>query len=271
MNGPMSAALRRLAAGLAVALALTTAHAGRPCDERPPTVPAVTQGLGLGERTARALDASGAEVVLLARAGQDLSEYRLRWSHLALAYRVTPPEGDTPGTWRVVHKLNHCGSDRAGLYRQGLGDFFLDSPHRYEAAFAVLRPEVAQRLRPLLDDNAGLARWHEPRYSVVSYAWGTRYQQSNQWLIETLAGAMDPSASNRERAQAWLRLQGYEPTRLRIGAFTRLGGRMTQANVAFDDHPSHLRFSDRIDTVTADSVFAWVSRAGLSEAERRVR
>ncbi len=267
----MSPALRRVAAGLAMALALTTAQAGRPCEERPPSVQAVTQGLGLGERTARALDASGAEVVLLARAGQDLSQYHLRWSHLAFAYRVKAAEGEVPGTWRVVHKLNHCGSDRAGVFRQGLGDFFLDSPHRYEAAFAVLRPDVAQRLRPLLDDNAGLARWHERRYSVVSYAWGTRYQQSNQWLTETLAGALAPEAMDRERAQAWLRLQGYEPTRLRIGAFTRLGGRMTKANVAFDDHPSHLRFSDRIDTVTADSVFAWVSRSGLGTPERTVR
>ena len=146
----MSAALRRTTAAVAAAFALATAHAGRPCDERPPTVHAVTQGLALGERTARALDASGAEVVLLARAGQDLSPYRLRWSHLAFAYRVKPPEGDAPGTWRVVHKLNHCGSDRAGLYRQGLGDFFLDSPHRFEAAYAVLRPDVAQRLRPVL-------------------------------------------------------------------------------------------------------------------------
>jgi hypothetical protein len=267
----MSAAARRCIAGVLAALTLSTAQAGRPCDERPPTVQAVTQGLALGERTARALDASGAEVALLARAGQDLSEYRVQWSHMAFAYRVKPPEGEAPGTWRVVHKLNQCGSDRAGVYRQGLGDFFLDSPYRYEAAFAVLRPDAAQRLRPLLDDNAGLSRWHERRYSVVSYAWGTRYQQSNQWLTETLAGAMAPEAHTRERAQYWLRLQGYEPARLRIGALTRLGGRMTKANVAFDDHPSHLRFSDRIDTVTADSVFAWVSRSGLGAPERTVR
>jgi hypothetical protein len=266
----MSGRLPRAVLALAL-VAAGAAHAGRPCEDRPPTVQAVTQGLALAERTARALDASGAEVALLARAGQDLSAYRLRWSHLAFAYRVQPPSADGPGTWRVVHKLNHCGSDHAGVYRQGLGDFFLDSPHRYEAAFAVLRPDAAQRLRPLLDDNAAMSRWHARRYSVVSYAWGTRYQQSNQWLTETLAGALVPEAVNRERAQAWLRLQGYEPTRLHIGAFTRLGGRLTKANVAFDDHPNHLRFTDRIDTVTADSVFAWGTRSGLTEPERTVR
>ena len=35
---------------------------------------------------------------------------------------------------------------------------------------------------------------------------------------------------------------------------------MTAANVAFDDHPDDKRFSDRIETVTVDSVFAWLQR-----------
>ena len=41
---------------------------------------------------------------------------------------------------------------------------------------------------------------------------------------------------------------------------------MTSANVAFDDHPTDKRFSDRIETVTVDSVFAWLPRAGLGAA-----
>ena len=52
---------------------------------------------------------------------------------------------------------------------------------------------------------------------------------------------------------------------------TRLGGRGTAANVAFDDHASDKRFSDRIDTVTVDSVFSGLSRAGLGNAPVRLR
>jgi hypothetical protein len=89
--------------------------------------------------TAQALDATGAQVVVLARSGQDLSKYRLRWSHLGLAYR----DG---GGWKVVHKLNQCGSARADLYRQGLGEFFLDDPHEFAAAFSVLSAEAQQKL-----------------------------------------------------------------------------------------------------------------------------
>ncbi len=96
---------------------------------------------------------------------------------------------------------------------------------------------------------------------MVSYAWGTRYQQSNQWAIETLALAAEPGLARREQAQAWLRLKDYRPATLRIGALTRLGGRMTAGNVAFDDHPDAQRFADRIETVTADSVLEWLPRA----------
>ena len=248
--------------------AATTVQAGRPCDESPQRVVDVERGLALAQRTAQRLDATGAQVVVLARAGQDLSRYGLAWSHFGFAYR----EGDEPKShWRVVHKLNHCGTARAALYRQGLAEFFLDQPVRYEAAYVTLSADAQARLLPLLRDNARVDDWHEPRYNMVAYPWSTRYQQSNQWALETMAGAMDAGATDRRRAQAWLQLRGYEPTTLRIDPLTRLGGRLTRANIAFDDHPNHQRFADRIDTVTADSVLAWLVRSGLGERPVIVR
>ncbi len=56
-----------------------------------------------------------------------------------------------------------------------------------------------------------------------------------------------------------------------LGTFTRLGARMTAANVAFDDHPNEKRFSDRIETVTVDSVFTWLRRTGLTLAVHELR
>lgn len=245
--------------------AATAAHAGRPCDDKPPTPRQVEQGLALAEATARELDASGAQVAVLARAGQDLSKYGLQWSHLGFVYKDA-----AAGAWRVMHKLNDCGSDHAGLYRQGLGEFFLDRPYRYDAAYVVLKPELQRALLPVLADNARITRFHERRYSMVAYAFGTTYQQSNQWVLETLAGAAAPGIASRRAAQDWLRSQGYQPTDLHLSAMTRLGGRLTRANIAFDDHPSARRFSDHIDTVTVDSMFAWLPRAQLSEPPQRV-
>jgi len=261
-------ALHRLMVTWVVTAAATCAHAGQTCEPRPAQLNEVVRGMTLAANTAARLDATGAQVVVLARAGQDLSKYGLAWSHFGFAYR----EGDGPRShWRVVHKLNQCGTASAALYRQGLGEFFLDQPHRYEAAFVELTPDVQSRLLPLLRDNARIDDWHEPRYSMVAYAWGTRYQQSNQWALETLAGAMDAGATTRARAQAWLQLRGYEPTPLRIDPLTRLGGRVSRANIEFDDHPNAKRFSDRIETVTVDSVFAWLQRSGLAQGGSSVQ
>ena len=117
---------------------------------------------------------------------------------------------------------------------------------------------------PLLQDNVRAATLNTRAYSIVSYAWGQTYQQSNQWALETLALAMEPSATTRERAQAWLQFKGYQPTTLKIGPLTRLGGRATAANIAFDDHPNEKRFTDRIETVTVDSMFTWLQRSGMA-------
>ena len=244
-----------------LALALQDAQAGRSCEAKPPNAANVQRALNLAETTARRLDASGAQVVVLARAGQDLGKYGLRWSHLGWAYRDT--SAGRP-VWRVVHKLNQCGSNTAALYRQGLGEFFLDDLHEYAAGIQIPTPEVQARLLPLLKDNARVAQLHTPAYNMVAYPWAQTYQQSNQWAIETLALAMDGVSWSRSAAQTWLRVKGYEPTTLRIDAFTRLGARVSAANVAFDDHPSSKRFSDRIETVTVDSVFSWLERSRLA-------
>ncbi len=123
----------------------------------------------------------------------------------------------------------------------------------------------------VLTDDRRLVQWHTPAYSVVAYPWSTRYQQSNQWALETLAGSLDPAASTRERAQAWLQLHDYQPTVLHIDALTRLGGRITRANVAFDDHPNSKRFSDHIETVTVESMFDWLQREQLAGTPMVVR
>lgn len=263
---------RSLCAASLVALVtlgmVAPAHAGRTCEAQTPQTWKVERGMLLAERTANALDASGAQVVVLARAGQDLSKYQLRWSHLGFAYRDDKVE---PHVWRVVHKLNQCATATADLYRQGLAEFFLDDPHEYAAAIALLTPDVQARLLPLLQDNGRVTQLHTAAYNMLSYPWAQTYQQSNQWAIETLALAMEPAASTRERAQAWLRFKGYEPTVLRLSPLTRLGARMTAANIAFDDHPNDKRYSDHIETVTVDSVLDWLQRAGLATSVQTVR
>jgi len=247
-----------------------SALACRSCEaQKPPAPQTIIQGMGLAEKTMHALEKDfserGTRVVILARAGQDLSKYGLKYSHLGWAYR------SQDGKWLVAHKLNSCGTATAQLYRHCLGEFFLDDLFRYEAAWIVPSRAVQDKMLPTLLDTARLKSLHTPAYNMVSYPWSTRYQQSNQWAIETMAASLNPQISSREQAQAWLKQSGYSPSTLEIGAMTRLGGRIAQANVAFDDHPNSRRFANQIDTVTVDSVFAWLRRAGLGEETRVLR
>ena len=101
---------RSTAIAAALALAVSAAHAGRSCENKPPRADAIQRSMQLAEHTAQQLAQSGAQVVVLARMGQNLSEYGVRYSHLGLAYR----DGDK---WRVVHKLNQCGTAHAAVYR----------------------------------------------------------------------------------------------------------------------------------------------------------
>lgn len=248
---------------VALVAASPLAGAGQNCEARKPGAAELRQSLELAAATAQALDRSGARVVVLARAGQDLEEYRLRYSHLGIAYRDPAALGGR-GAWRVVHKLNECGSDRGDLYRQGLAEFFSDGLFRYQAGLVILSPQVQSAMIAALADNTHIARLHQPRYNMLAYPWSTCYQQSNQWAIETMAMLLEPGADSRERAQAWLRLRDYRPTTLHIPAIKRLGARIATAHVAFDDQPFARRMAGRIDTVTVDSVLSWLARGGLS-------
>jgi hypothetical protein len=91
---------------------------------------------------------------------------------------------------------------------------------------------------------------------MLAHPFSTKYQNSNQWALETIAAALanDVQVSNREQAQSWLKYANYRATTLEIPMLTRLGGRMFRANIAFDDQPFDRRMAGHIDTVTVDSI-----------------
>lgn len=255
-------------------LAGEPAGAGQNCEPRRPTVEAMARDLGLAASVAEQLDEmaerQGTEVVLIARAGQDLGKYGLRYSHLGIAYRDPAALGGR-GAWRVVHKLNQCGSRRSALYRQGLAEFFGDGLFLHEAGVVVIAPALSARFAAHLKNDDLLTLLHEPHYNMLAYPWSGPYQQSNQWAIETLAALLEPGVVSRAEARLWLRERGYRPSTLQISPLTRLGARISAAHIAFDDHPFERRMAGQIDTVTVDSVFAWMQRAGLGAAPRVLR
>lgn len=245
---------RPIAAALLALAAAAPVQAGQPCEERPLAAHEVVLSMDLAQRTVQALDASGAQVALVSRAGQDLSRYRLRYSHMGIAVRDHPK-----GRWTVVHELNDCGSAVSGLYDEGMGNFFLTDLYRHETQLVIPGPELGAKLARLAATRTPV-RLHEPRYNMLSYVYSTKYQNSNQWVLETLAAAAAPAGQveTRVEAQKWLRSIGFQPPTVEVPAAVRLGARMFRANVAFDDHPYDRRMAGQIDTVSTDAVVRMV-------------
>lgn len=251
---------RYLIAGLwGVAIGLgpaPVAHAGRSCEDV--TLPAeeVDRAMQLAWKTRDTLEASGAEVVLLARIGQDLSKYGLRFSHMAFVWRDHPTR-----RWTAIHMLNECGTANSDLHDEGLANFFgigLQSP---VGGVLIPSPETQRRLARMF--ASGL-HWdlYWPDYNMVAYPFSTKYQNSNQWVLETLARAIEGGdrVKDRASAQKWLKGRGYVPTTTELGTATRLGARLFRANVAFDDHPLARRLAGHIDVVSVESVFRFITQ-----------
>lgn len=273
---------------MAVSLIVTAAcmspaaHAGQSCEEKPLTLGALTRALDTAKKLQERLSATQSEVAIIGRQGQDLSKYRLKYSHVGFAIK------NQAGQWQVTELLNQCGSTDSKLWVDGLATFFLDDPFTYDAI--IMTPPKAQQeiFKGLVAQNQVLHSLHHDRYNMVAYPFSVRYQNSNQWVLEVTAKGLAMSGGKTERRsgggeaaaldlrtelttrediQKWLLTQNYKPTELQIGAFTRLGGRMTKANIAFDDHPSSLRFSDRINTVTVESMAAFLKQYDWSVQE----
>ena len=248
--------LRRLAIGAALLMVVARgAMAGQSCEERPVGAATVHRALTLAHKARLILDASSAEIALIARAGQNLTRYGVRYSHFGFAWRDHPK-----GRWLIAHELNQCGTAISDIYDEGLGNFFLDDLWKMEAAILIPNVATQRRIAAALKSRIHLAL-HEARYNMTAYPFSVKYQNSNQWALEVIAAAeaRDTVIVTRAQAQKWLALTDYQPTELKLDTITRLGARLAKTNVAFDDHPGELRWSDRIRTVTVDSVFNFIA------------
>jgi hypothetical protein len=240
--------------GLLLFLAFSNAHAGSACLNKEPNPSDVMRALELAQKASQALDQSGAQVALIARVGQDLSQYHLRYSHMAFVWRAHAGE-----SWSVIHELNRCGTANSSLFDEGLGNLFLDGMYAYDTLIVIPSPETQARMAALLGDGAML-KFHDKRYNMLAYPFSTASQNSNQWLLETLSAALahDARIDSRAQAQAWLKMAGYHPSTLEIPMLKRLGADFFRANISFNEQPFDRRMAGLIDTVTVESVVAFV-------------
>ena len=268
----MRATLRNLAALALCACLAGTAMAGTACSDAPPKPASIQQAFEAGYRVHQRLEQLQPKIALIGRVGQDLSKYGLRYSHIALIQK-----DEASGQWRTTHLLNGCNSNQSALWQEGLANFFLDDLVAYEALLVIPSPAIQEKLQTIVGSRDTIKSMHQPLYNMVAYPFSDKYQNSNQWALELLTMALSQQAgistpiTTRQQAQQWLKLTNYEPSTLKLNAFTRLGARMFKANVAFDDHPDARRFADLIDTVTVESIASYIKRVDPSSTSEVVR
>ncbi|HMS26453.1 MAG TPA: DUF2145 domain-containing protein [Burkholderiaceae bacterium] len=236
-------------------------QAGTTCSDEPPQPTSIKKAFEAAYKTHQRLESLQPKVALIGRVGQDLSKYGLRYTHIAFIHKDT-----SSGQWRTTHLLNACNSNQSALWQEGLANFFLDDLFAFDALLVVPSPALQDKLLSVINNTDTIKSMHHPVYNMLAYPFSEQYQNSNQWALELFAKAISSQTTfvapinNRKQAQQWLKLTNFEPTTLKLSTTTRLGARMFRANVAFDDHPNERRFADLIDTVTVESLAAYIKR-----------
>jgi hypothetical protein len=242
------------------------AFAGNACEEKPPTVSAARNAFLIAGKVLEALETSNAQIVIVGRVGSDLSAYKLRFSHAGLFVKNHPK-----GKWLAIHELNDCGTANSDLHVEGLANFFADDMFAWDALVVIPSIDLQNKLMIDLSGKSSLLM-HEPRYNMLAFPFSTKYQNSNQWLLETLAKPMsNGEVYNRTSAQTWLKSKFFKPSTLEISAAKRLGARMFKANIAFDDHPTDRRMAGLIDVVTVDSIVDFLEKSQMITSKKIVK
>lgn len=200
------------------------------------------------------------QVALIARVGADLHQYGLHYSHLAFAVKNYPK---APGKWTIIHLLNECNTSHSSLHKQGLMNFFLDDLYTLDYEITIPNHETQIKLYQALQAKK-LHALHNRQYSMLAYPFSTKYQNSNQWILEVTAAALSStSVTSRSSAQHYLLKTGYKPSLIKINMLSKLGASMFNNHIQFDDHPSQEKRSNQFSTVSVISVVNYLRRQGI--------
>ncbi|SOD53453.1 hypothetical protein SAMN06296416_102418 [Pseudoxanthomonas wuyuanensis] len=247
-------------------LMAAAANAGNGCQQQEVAPHKLEAAARTALLAAAALDEVDAPVALIARVGTDLSKQGLVYSHAGFVVR-----DHAHGRWTVVHLLNECGSDRSGLYAQGLVNFFSDDLVNQDLRIVWFKPHAAERLSERLKQMPRHSL-HHPRYNLIARPGSGDYQNSTAWLVEMMASALaDRAVYDRATAYAFARSDGFLPDTIHIPYSRRVLGGLLSANADFTDHPVVTRLSGDYPVITVRSIFRYLDRAGYVERQEEWR
>jgi hypothetical protein len=258
--------LERLACAALILLALFTgsgALAGVPAFcAKPVEMSAAEQDrvLRFADVVKRELEATGSRVALVSRAGLDLSRFGLLYSHTGIALKDNPA-----GPWAVRQLYYACDESRPRLFDQGAAGFALGSetPARGHMSLVFLPEEDSALLAGAALDKPLALALLSGKYSANAYAFGTHYQNCNQWVAELLAsawGRLNSPQDARQQAQAWLRTQGYQAGPIRVPSHLMMFAGQFVPLVHVNDHPVEDIHALALQVSTPAAIEAFVRR-----------
>jgi hypothetical protein len=234
--------LRRAALALGLLAGLATlparAEALRYCDSRSEISHAQRDRLFRFAALVRdELEGSGQRLALVSRSGLDLARFGQRYSHAGLSLK-----GNEVAPWSVRQLYYACEERKPRLFDQGLTAFLLglNDPQGGFISVVFLPDAPAATLEHAALDNRRALQLLGATYSANAYAYGLRYQNCNQWVMEMLATAWSDApqaAEARVRAQAWMRSQGYAGSDFRIRFPPLMWLSVAVPWLHHDDHP----------------------------------
>jgi hypothetical protein len=183
------------------------------------------------------LEGSGQRLALVSRSGLDLARFGQRYSHTGVSLKASEV-----APWSVRQLYYACEERQPRLFDQGLTAFLLglNDPQGGYISVVFLPEAAAATLEPAVLDNRRALQLLGATYSANAYAYGLRYQNCNQWVMEMLASAWSdaPQAEEaRVRAQAWMRAQGYAGSEFRLPFPPMMWLSVAVPWLHHDDHP----------------------------------
>jgi hypothetical protein len=183
------------------------------------------------------LEGSGQRLALVSRSGLDLARFGQRYSHTGVSLK-----GNEVAPWSVRQLYYACEERKPRLFDQGITAFLLglNDPQGGYISVVFLPEAAAATLEPAALDNRRALQLLATTYSANAYAYGLRYQNCNQWVMEMLASAWSdaPEAGEaRVRAQAWMRAQGYAASEFRLPFPPLMWLSVAVPWLHHDDHP----------------------------------
>lgn len=254
-------------AAIGTAQAAGSSGASRFCDRRQPLSAAEQDSLLRFAGVLREeLAANTDGLALVSRSGLDLSRFQIRYSHAALAWK------SKDGVWSARQLYYACDERRPRIFDQGMAGFALGTDDAALGYIAIVRlpADAIAPLRQALLDTPRVLHLLAAQYSANAYAFSTRYQNCNQWVMEMLAagwGELSDSDDLRERAQRWLRDEHYAPQPVNVDSRPLMLASYFVPLIHLDDHPDDAIAAMKLQLSLPSTVEAFV-HARYPDSER---